>query len=63
MFLFINVARDAWNLNHIEKYCRRITFAVMLDVTPYAFKHAIRYQYQRAAFISHLGVPWECLSH
>jgi hypothetical protein len=52
-----------WNLNHIEKDCRRITFAVMLDVTPYAFEHVIRYQYQTAAFISHLNVPEECLSH
>jgi hypothetical protein len=63
MFVFIILARDVWNLNHIEKDCRRITFAVTLDVTPYAFERAIRYEYQLIAFISHLRVPKECLSH
>jgi hypothetical protein len=59
----MNLACVVWNLNHIERDCRRIIFAVMLDVIPYASGHDICYQYQLAAFISHLGVPEECLSH
>jgi hypothetical protein len=37
------------------KDCRRVTFSVILDMTPYAVQTENRYLYQLTAVISHLG--------
>jgi hypothetical protein len=45
------------------KDCRRVTFPIILDMTPYAVQTETRCQYQLAAVISHLGNPEKDQGH
>jgi hypothetical protein len=41
----------------MAKDCSRVTFAIMPDMTPYAFPTENRSLYQLAAVISHPAIP------
>jgi hypothetical protein len=47
----------------MAKYCRRVAFPVMLNMTSYAIQTENRYPYQLAAVISHLRNPEKDQSH
>jgi hypothetical protein len=54
-FLFIMLAREVWNGDHMEKDFHRVTFPVMLEMTQYTFCTYPYYVYQLAGVIAHLG--------
>jgi hypothetical protein len=47
----------------MAKYCRRVAFPVMLDMTPYAVQTEHCYPDQLAAVIFHLGNPEKDQGH
>jgi uncharacterized UBP type Zn finger protein len=47
----------------MAKDCRRIAFAVMLDMPPYAVQTENCYPYQLSAVIPHLGNPEKDQGH
>jgi hypothetical protein len=51
-FFFLTLDRDAWANDQMAKDCRRVTFPVMLDMTPYAFLTENCDPYRLAAVIS-----------
>jgi hypothetical protein len=62
-FRFLSLGRYLWGNNHLAKDCRRVTFQVMLNRTPYAVQTENRYPYQSAAALSHLGNPEKDQGH
>jgi hypothetical protein len=37
MFFFLSLGGHVWTNDHMVKVCSRVTFRVMLDMTPYTF--------------------------
>jgi hypothetical protein len=50
---------DVWNQHHIQTGHGRLSFPVMLDLTPYSLHLGIRPRHQLAAIITSLGLSQE----
>jgi hypothetical protein len=56
-FFFIQLIREVWNIDHIEKDCHFIAFPLKLNMDPYTDWDGNHTHYQLAAVIAHLGDP------
>jgi uncharacterized UBP type Zn finger protein len=62
-FLFIRLAREVWNEDHVEKDIHSIAFPLILHLNRYASHYTTNYTYNLVGVIAHIGGPDQYKGH